>query len=202
MAFKNGILFLLIIGFCPLWMQAQAQDELETFNRQRLKIQKSGMTVLGVWAVGNIATGIAGASLTDGATAEFYKMNAMWNGVNLLLAVPGYIGARKGSPLLTFRQTWKQQAGTEKIFLANAALDVAYMAGGLYLHERGRQQTNSARADQLRGFGNAIVLQGGFLLVFDTAMYLLHRSHAHKKLYPLLDKIVLDAHGAGIRHSF
>ena len=41
--------------------------------------------------------------------------------------------------------------------------------GGLYLTERAKRP--DVNSDQLKGFGNSIMLQGAFLMVFDLVNY-------------------------------
>ena len=85
----------------------------------------------------------------------------------------------------------------EKILLFNAGLDVAYVMGGLYLNERGKNATDTQKRDQLRGFGKAVVLQGGFLLVFDTVMYLVHHQHLNRA-ESLFDNLTFTGNSAGL----
>ena len=181
---------------------SQTREELITFNKERLKIQKTAMATLGIWAVGNITTGIIGYQSTDGSVQQLYKMNAIWNGINLALAVPGYIGAARGKYDLPFRKTYKEQAGVEKTFIFNAGLDVAYIMGGLYLTERSKTEPDPAKSDQHLGYGNSIMFQGAFLMLLDATMYAVHTSHGNKKLSPYLDKIVIGYNGVGFRHQF
>ena len=52
------------------------------------------------------------------------------------------------------------------LFWINAALDVVYIAGGAVLRQQGIEKNNP----QWIGWGDSIILQGGFLLVFDSVM--------------------------------
>ena len=49
------------------------------------------------------------------------------------------------------------------------------------------------------GFGNSLIIQGGFLFVFDLIAYGIHRSRSKKELWPLIDKINLSGNGFGIK---
>ena len=201
---KKNLLFVLaaLLLLTNLTSMAQTQEDLNTFNKERLNIQKKGMAVLGTWALGNIAVGIIGAQTTDGSVSELHKMNAIWNGINLALAVPGYIGARRGKFELPFRKTYKEQTGVEKTFLFNAGLDVAYIVGGLYSVEKSKNQTSQSKHDTQLGYGNSIMFQGAFLFLFDVNMYRIHVGHGNKKLAGYLDKIVVGHNGVGFRHQF
>jgi len=63
----------------------------------------------------------------------------------------------------------------EKILLINSGLDVAYIGTGFLL--RHLSSNSDKRKDLLKGYGNSLILQGGFLLVFDLILYgVLHSS--------------------------
>lgn len=83
----------------------------------------------------------------------------------------------------------------------NAGLDVGYVLGGLYLTERAKSAAKNP--ERLRGFGQSIVLQGGFLFVFDLAMYLIVNHHG-RLLEPLLKNVTLTGGltGVGLRWDF
>ena len=158
------------------------------------------MLTLGSWATVNmVGSGAAWATLPEGEARYFPQMNVMWNAVNLGLAIPGYIKARKAANDLSFAETWSEQSQTEKVFLFNGALDIAYMTGGLLLREMA--QNDPSRAQMFNGFGNGLLLQGGFLFVFDLTAYAIHKRHANRKLSPLFEKIELSHSGIGIRYN-
>lgn len=168
-----GLIFFLFLAFESF---SQQIPELESFNETRLNYNQKGMLILGTWAVGNMIWGGVGASRTSGETKAFHQMNLYWNSVNLLIAGLGYWQASKEVPSSDFWATMDAQQSIEKILLVNAALDLAYMGGGLYLKERGLRKSN----DRLIGFGKSIILQGAFLMVFDGIMFGFHHSHARQ----------------------
>lgn len=154
-------------------------QEVERFNERRRELDKRLMVGLGSWAgVNMIGSGIAWASLPQGEARSFHQMNVMWNTVNLGLAIPGFIKAKRVEDKLPFGQTLEEHYKTEKVFLFNSGLDVAYMTSGLLL--RSMADNKPENAYQLRGFGNGLLLQGGFLMVFDLTAYVLHRNHLNK----------------------
>ena len=175
-----------IVLFLLLWNgTAFAQvGGLTQYNIERLKTNKTAMTVLGGWAVGNIALGLALQGQRTGSDKYFHQMNAGWNVINLTLAGFGYWSAIKTDPASfdTFA-TVQEQFKIQKILLFNAGLDVGYMLGGLYLIERSKNDSDNA--DRLRGFGRSIVLQGAFLFAFDLVTYGFHARH-NDSLRPLL----------------
>lgn len=161
----------LLLLCCYGFLQAQQVDvNLLDFNQAGIAHQKVAMLTLGGWAVLNIGSGLALQGSADGATKHFHRMNAMWNGVNLAIAGFGYYSAMKSDPagwdLVT---SLGEHNGFQKILLFNAGLDVGYIMGGLYLTERAKRP--DVNSDQLKGFGQSIMLQGAFLMVFDLANY-------------------------------
>lgn len=189
------VIFILAFTVSASWGQ-----DLKSFNSERYKTDQKLMLTLGSWATVNmVGSGVAWATLPEGEARYFHQMNVMWNTVNLGLSIPGYIKARKASTDISFAETWSEQNQTEKVFLFNGALDIAYMTGGLLLREKA--QSDPSRAQMFNGFGNGLLLQGGFLFVFDLTAYAIHKIHANKKLSPLFDKIELSQSGIGIRYN-
>ena len=176
-------------------IQTQAQQfSLAAFNQQQQKTDRTAFTVLGSWAIGNIAYGSIAAGNTSGSNKYFHQMNAIWNTVNLGLAVMGYVGTKKE---ITggYAGTLKNQVKLEKTFLFNAGLDLVYITGGFYLRERSKNVVKDS--DKFKGYGESILLQGGSLLLFDAIMYLTHNKHG-KQLYKLADKVQLTVSPASL----
>lgn len=142
-------------------------------NEHRLKVNQTGMIVLGSWAVGNIAVGLAGSLKSNGEAKYFHQMNLMWNVVNAGIAGFGLYSALNSSADLPLLESLGEHEKIKRILLFNAGLDVGYMAAGFYLRERSLRADNPER---LRGFGNSLVLQGAFLFAFDLAMFFTHNS--------------------------
>ncbi|MEO5889883.1 MAG: hypothetical protein ABIQ31_06490 [Ferruginibacter sp.] len=167
---------------------------LLTFDRQRTNITKKGMLVLGSWSAANIVVGVIGSGTHNREARYFNQMNVIWNGANLLLAGMGYWGATKENTNgLTFSSVLLHQNKIEKTFLFNAGLDVTYIATGLYLTERSKRNADPSK---LKGYGNSVMFQGGFLLLFDAIMYTLHQRHG-KMLMNFTDKITVMSAPAG-----
>jgi hypothetical protein len=194
-AFKSILFLLLLLGSYPLL--AQDIPALQDFNQTRLDYNKQGMLILGSWAVGNMIWGGIGASQTTGETKAFHQMNLYWNSVNLVIAGFGYWQATKETPGTDFWATIEAQHGIEKVLLLNGALDLAYMAGGLYMKERGLRKDNP----RLIGFGKSVILQGAFLLAFDGVMYGFHNVHG-KELPSLVQNISLGPTGVNFKMNF
>jgi hypothetical protein len=156
-----------------LTLSAQPFD-LKQWNTERLQTQRVGLGVLGAWAVGNMAVGAVGAALsTDERVRWFHLGNLLWNTVNLTLSIVGLASDWKADPAaVNAKDSLKASSSTVTIFGVNAGIDLGYLATGAFLWQRG-SSTQDAR---LVGVGQALVLQGAFLAVFDVVMAVLHGS--------------------------
>jgi len=170
------------------------QTDLGTFNDQRNRIDKAAFKVLGAYSAANVIYGSIASSQSSGSNKYFHQMNAIWNGVTLGITALGYL-TKKQEGNLSYSGSLKKQHTTEKLFLFNAGLDLAYIAGGAYLYEKSKTSTNNP--ERLKGYGQSVMLQGGVLLVFDAVVYAIHNRHG-KKLTGLADRLQLSATGNGI----
>lgn len=188
----TALLFTIIT--CQVFAQ---QDSLKTYNANRIRITSTGMEVLGGWGLANIGVGAIGwTSSTTPQSRYFYQMNTAWGGVDFLTALFGYSGTQRyKNKNLTAAQTLELQKHIEKIFLVNGAFDVAYIGTGLYLKLAG----DSRNSPIMKGYGESILMQGGFLLIFDGLMYKSEKANG-SKLRNFLEKhpITFDGRRVGI----
>ena len=171
-------------------LKAAPAPALANFAATRTRLDQRGLAVLGGWAVSNILVSGIATGQTDGSAHYFHQMNIGWGAVNLVLAGTGYLAARRAAnqPITDRAGNVRAQSRTEKLYLFNAGLDVAYLATGLYLLEKGRNPTADGSPDRWRGYGQSLLLQGGFLLLFDGFQYATHHRHG-QQLYPLLGRV-------------
>ena len=188
---KRILLALLLCTQAAFGQVANYQSEFNTIN-------KNLMLGLGSYAVSNfVVSGIGYATSENEATKRFHEMNVMWNTVNIGLAVPGYLKAVRGGDEMTFEEMVKSQRKTETIFLINGVLDVGYITAGLWMRQN---SVNYPDQESLyMGYGNSLILQGGFLLLFDAYAYRAHHNHA--KQLPVLNKVSFSPtmNGLGLR---
>jgi hypothetical protein len=188
------LLFFILLG-AATFSHSQNMNE---FNKERIQTDKRLMVGLGTWATTNfIVSGIGWATVPSGEAYYFHQMNVLWNTVNIGLAVPGYLKAKTANSTLSFAETIRTQHKTEKIFLINSGLDIGYMAGGLLL--RSAAKTNINKRDQFNGFGNSLLMQGGFLFVFDLTAYMIHNRHSKKSLDKLMNSVEMSSSGLGLQ---
>ncbi len=151
-------------------LKTNAQSKVEILQQKTSYFyskQDQGMYVLGSWAVANIVGGLALRSNSIGTERYFHEMNAGWNSVNLILAGAGLLAKRK--EIADYQTLSNKMIATEKTFLFNAALDIAYMTAGLWMLDASAYRQNDQ--ERLRGYGQSLLLQGGFLFVFDLIMH-------------------------------
>jgi hypothetical protein len=185
--------------------QVSAQHNFnDSIADSRNQIVRRSMVILGSWAVANIISGFSIGSATGGEAKYFWKMNAYWNFINLGLAGMGYLNALKASAReYTFADNAEAQAAIEKIYLFNFGLDLAYIAGGFYLGERGNANVTLKSRQQFKGYGASIAAQGGFLLIMDGVLFLLHHQNTIR-VNKKLRQIELNAGpgGLGVNYRF
>lgn len=194
--------FLIGVFSLGLLTFANAQDSLLLeINENRLQLNKTNMWVLGSWAAGNILVGGILRGQSEGSQKYFHEMNAVWNIVNLGIAGAALYGAYRTDPSgMDLWTTFNEQQKIEKVLLFNLALNFTYMTGGAYLIERSKN--NVQNSDRLKGYGQALLLQGGFLLLFDATQFFLHHSQATPKLQELLTHVQVGGNGLSLVITF
>jgi hypothetical protein len=202
MAMRKVFFLLICISLC---LGAIAQRNFnDSLAYSRNHTTEKAMITLGSWAAANIISGFIVAGQTQGETKYAWQMNAYWNFINGGLAIMGYINARKAmSKKYGLAENEAEQASIEKLYAFNLGLDLAYIAGGFFLREKGMNTENMKSRDQLKGYGTSIVIQGGFLLLMDGVMITLHHRNSvrlNKKLKNL--ELGAGPNGLGLSYKF
>ena len=180
---------------------AQTDPIIKQFDYRKNTINHNGMIVLTSWASANIiGSGIAYSLTKSNEEKEFHLMNASWGIVNLGIALPGLLSKQKTSATLYDLQ--KNQTKIEKLFLANAILDVAYISGGFYLKEYSKNQPDIKKQERFNGFGNSVIIQGAGLMVFDLAMTILNNRNRKKHLDPFLKNTSISFTGNYVKLGY
>ena len=182
---------LLLIWMIGISSQSFSQKEnLVKFEKDRVRYTKNAMVALAGWSVVNIVGSGIATNTRNKEVRYFHQMNVMWGGINLTLAGLGYWGAGRekvDNPVLA--DVLKHQNRIEKTYLINLGLDVAYVGAGLLMNKTSDNQKNPAKFE---GYGNSIMLQGGFLLLYDAIVYSIHHKHG-KQLKGMGEKLTLNA---------
>jgi hypothetical protein len=185
------VLFLTNVFF----IYAQTID-LKSFNERRIKDTKKDMLILGGWALGNMAvSGILLANTEGGVSKGFHQMNIGWNAVNVTIAGFGYLAAMKSNPAsFDLFGSVDEHYKLQRLFIFNAGLDVGYIAAGAFMMERSKSTLKNP--EQMKGFGQAIIVNGAFLFVFDLANYFIQSGHNDQI------KLLLTNNGLGLSLHF
>ncbi len=180
---------LLICLICASLSCYSQKVDLLKFEKDRTSIQKKSMMALAGWSVANIVGSGIATNTRNKEVRYFHQMNVMWGSINLAIAGLGYWSAsREKIDNPTLESVLKHQNRIEKTYLINAGLDVLYVGSGLLMNKTSNNQKNPER---FKGYGNSIMLQGGFLLVYDAISYAIHKNHG-KLLKGLADKVDLN----------
>jgi len=175
-----------------------AQAPIADYNTEREALTRRGLNVLGGWALANVAGGTVGALTAEGEAKYFSQMSLGWGAVNLALVAASRLSKSSSAP--TDRPgTVRAQLATENLFLLNNGLDVAYVATGFYLLEQAKTQDTPEATARSRGYGQALLVQGGFLFLFDGLMYAAHHRHGNRQLYPLLSRLSVGPGSLAVR---
>ena len=195
----STILFLVLLNL-SFSLVSQNPVNLDQYNLERKQIGSASMAVLGGFALGNLAIGIPNAIQLSGKDKYFNEMNCYWNVVNLGIGIGGYLSnQRKATQGLSMDQSVAEQSKTMKIYGLNAGLDVLYMGSGWALMAFANK---APKAEQrLLGYGESLLVQGGFLLLYDSTMLLIHGLHG-KKLQKKDSGLSLSYQGIGVQYRF
>ena len=197
---KIFLVFCLIFPASVILAQHNFSDQIQSFQQERNDINQNAMLVLGGWAAANILVGAYGNFKANGEAKYFHQFNAMWNVVNLGIAAFGYFNAVNSDlSSMTNLEILNDYNSLQSFLLLNAGLDAAYIMTGFYLKERAK---NSPSAERLKGYGSSLLLQGGFLLLFDIALYFIHQNNANLNLYPHLESMLAGGVGIGVNLKF
>jgi hypothetical protein len=177
------------------FIYAQTLD-LKSFNERRIKDTRTDMMILGGWALGNMAvSGILLANTEGGVAKGFHQMNIGWNAVNLTIAGFGYLAAMKSNPAsFDLFGSVDEHYKLQRLFIFNAGLDVGYVAAGAFLMERSKSRLKNP--EQMKGFGQAIIVNGTFLFVFDLVNCFIQAGHNDEI------KLLLNNNGIGMTLHF
>ncbi len=148
----------------------------EDIVSEQLLLNTNGMYLLIGWAVLNIITGFTLAAYYRKKTIlkNFFLFNGLWNIVNLFIAASGLVFLNSIHPQdIDLKELLYTMFTVEKLILFNAGLDLAYIAIGSFMVERGVHH----KSLQFVGFGKSLWLQGGFLFLFDIILYYLNTMY-------------------------
>jgi len=133
--------------------------EYTAIGMERLGQQQRAMRILLGWGSANLIAG--GALATQQDYRDFGYMTAGWGIVNAAIAAFSLLGNESYSRETSYETILKDEAFFNRILAINSGLNVAYISVGFAMNNLG----DSSRVQQ---FGTAVMIQGAFLLGFDT----------------------------------
>ena len=134
------------------------------------EISTGFMAVLLGWGVANVGIGLFRCREKELVRRYFWQMNFAWGAVDALLA--GVTLAMIAGDYSRFMVDRALQTRQMNIVGWNGLLDVLYVLVGLMLIK----YRAANRSERRLGYGRSIVVQGGFLLVFDALLFLAMRA--------------------------
>ena len=169
---KRLLLLVALMPFAQV-LAAQTAPALPELNADRLHLNFVHGMMLLVWAVLNLTVGGYLTWLKRGQVEAFWHMNAAFNLVNFCIAAVMLHQTVNTDPgALGHTETLRTVVNTHGLMMLNIGLDVCYALTGLWMKEYGRRRLNKAAL--LRGFGQALILQGLFLLCLDVTFTTLY----------------------------
>jgi uncharacterized protein DUF6992 len=165
---------------------------LRDLNAERIELNRRALWMLTGWTVLNMGVGTVGYfAASDPTWRGFHQMNALFNVPVLGIALTSFaVLAAQDPERLDLRQSLFRSELLSRGLLVGITLDVATGLAGLYLHERGLH----VGSERLVGWGSSLLLQGSFLLLFDSALFVLNTRY-DARLLPLVDT---SGRGAGL----
>ena len=201
-----NIRYIILVALFFLAERTQAQvisfkDTVAKYNEARMRINKTGMKVLGAWGIASIADGGIGYfTAKKDEWKYFHEMNAAWGLINTGIAAISLSRARKeAAGRINYEDAYVRYKATKKLYLINAGLDVVYIAAGVGLVKYSESAKNNPEI--WSGFGKSVVIQGVFLLIFDNVMYTSHARY-NSLWFRLMNEIHVSNTGIGVNHSF
>ncbi len=123
-----------------------------------------------LWGAFSVAIGLSMFLVEDPFWTGFASQAVVWGGIDALLAIFGERSSRKKQAVLlptTIEQVEASEARKLRlILLVNTLLNVLYITGGAWL-------AFSQPEPLLQGIGWGVIVQGGFLFIFDLIHTLL-----------------------------
>lgn len=187
-----------MVLFAVVFTKAQSTATLTDITQQQARLQRIGTWTLASWSVANLAVSGIAIGNAKGSSRYFHEMNLYWNAVNVGIAGMGLLALRKKNDNPTVSSVVKEHYTLQKSLLLNTGLDLAYVTSGFWLLDKSKTELTTLRQDRFRGFGQAVVVQGGFLLIFDLTNFFIHHAD-NPRLHRLLDNVQLTSSGVSMK---
>jgi hypothetical protein len=140
-----------------------ADDDARREKAFTLDTQRGLMTTLGGWAAGSMLTGGAMLVASESTAVRWAgAQNLVWGAIDGAIALYALHENESLAASTKTAEEWRRERErVSRIFWINVGLDVLYVAAGTALVALGR-------SERAIGSGQGVLVQGAFLLVFDT----------------------------------
>ena len=189
MKYVKFLVALTIVFYLPLTLKSQDSTSIHDLFYKK---QQQSLSLLSGWSVGNlIYSPLATKNLFSPETTNehFHQMNFSWNLLNVGIASLGHIIVNKDSKKpWDMKILYDKKKKAEKSIIINIGLDIAYMITGLLLKNNAKK--NNSEYYMNKGYGNSLILQGGYLLIYDAIFLMKLKKILIKKLkFYLMDTL-------------
>ena len=146
-------------------------SQIELLFKQHLVISQVSMGILLAWGIINVV--VALFLIFRRRSVYFWQMTMFWNFINIGLSFFTLITTTRNLTLApSFRSVITQLTNTDTLIAANLTLNFSYILVGVLLWQRGQMKVSQ----RFKGYGVAIFIQGAFLLMFDTVLFITHHK--------------------------
>ncbi|MEM6328405.1 MAG: hypothetical protein AAF791_14925 [Bacteroidota bacterium] len=161
--------------------------------------QSAHLWRVGAWGAANVAGGLALVALSDTEADRVQRafgiQSAAWGAINVGIAAVG-LARGPGDATDDWAEAHAAENGYADILLVNLGLNVGYAGVGTAMVVASGQGVT--RADDWRGHGLALILQGAGLFILDGIAYLGSRARLGG-LVDLAERTRLSASTEGVR---
>ena len=165
------LLFLLLLLVIFSLNISKAQQDSIQYQKQIFKVQSQSNLVLSGWSILNLTISpLSSKSLFNPVTVSdhFHSSNFNWNTLNIGIVGLGYYSTYRSSHKnWTMSELSIRKKRIERTLAINTALDFLYIAAGVFL-KYATNPNDVVNYPLYQGNGNSLILQGSFLLIFDS----------------------------------
>jgi hypothetical protein len=151
---------------------------LNDWYSQKQRDDNISMQILTSWG---LTSTIVGGVLMLGDDTDFGLMTASWGIINAGLGISALLSRKK--EVYTHKDLLRDEILFNRIIAINSALNMSYILGGLAL-------SHINDSPRLNSYGDAIIIQGAFLLIFDTVL-LINSSGRLNRLVSLKEAVTI-----------
>jgi len=172
---KKKTILLVIISVIFLSLRSTGQADSIFLKEKFYRVQQQSLFMLSGWSVLNIGISPMISSNLRNPTNQidhFHRTNFYWNFLNLGIAgFSHYSVLKKSKENWTVSELATQKHKVQKAITVNMGLDLLYVFGGFALKYASNRNGNLDAA-AYHGNGNSLILQGGYLFLYDAIFVL------------------------------